>query len=141
MIEDLVIGLHGATISLKIILAFAGGKMVWNNMDLYGAPLHQSWKNLSRMALWLSIPIIVISSIISRSLNLFYYVRGEYFHDESSTTVVICYLSLTAIGLLLALLWINHSVYGERGLRHWIGVVLVSAGVGVLTTLVSTATL
>ena len=140
MIEDVVVGLHGASITLKFVVAFAGCRLIWFNLMLYRHPLQQTTKTLIKMSLWASIPVLVIGEIMSRGLNLYFYVGANYFHDPVSTTILFVYLTLSITALLGFLMWINYTAYGlKRGLRIWWIVMGSSVIVGFLTACVSYA--
>ena len=134
MIEDIVVGVHGVSITLKIMVAFAGLRLIWFNLELYRHPFQQTAKTLINMGLWASIPILVIGETMSRMLNLYFYIEGEYFHDPVSTTIIFVYLSFTISALIASLLWINFTAYGlKKGIRMWLVVVSSSVIIGFLS--------
>ncbi len=141
MIEHLIIGLHATSITLKMVVAFAACRLIWFNLGLYRHPWQQDYSTLMRMALWVSIPLIVVGALISRILNLYYYVESQFLHDGFSTILIIVYLGLTITGLLAALVWINFTAYGRRkGCWSWLYVILAAFSIGVVVACASVAT-
>ena len=139
MIEHLVIGLHATSITLKLIVAFAATRLMFYNLGLYLHPWSQNYETLMKMSLWLSIPVLVVGALISRALNLWYYVdQSSFLHDPWATVLVLVYLGMTISGLLAALVYINYVAYGRRrGCWTWLVFFATAAMVGVTTACIT----